>query len=97
MIRITQLKLPVSHTGEDLKRKAAKLLRVAPGDIRSLRIVKQSVDARKKAEILYSYTVDVEVQKESQIIKRARSSQAAIVRRERYRFPLPGRERLVHR
>ncbi len=96
MIRITQLKLPVSHTGEDLKRKAAKLLRVAPGDIRSLRIVKQSVDARKKAEILYSYTVDVEVQKESQIIKRARSSQAAIVRRERYRFPLPGRERLLH-
>ena len=39
MIRITQLKLPITHTREDLEKKAAKLLRVGPGEVKSLRIV----------------------------------------------------------
>lgn len=96
MIRITQLKLPITHTREDLEKKAAKLLRVGPGEVKSLRIVKQSVDARKKSEILYSYTVDVEVLKESRIVKRVNSSQIGIVRQDKYRFPVPGGEPLLH-
>ena len=96
MIRITQLKLPITHTREDLEKKAAKLLRVGPGEVKSLRIVKQSVDARKKSGILYSYTVDVEVLKESRIVKRANSSQIGIVRQDKYRFPVPGGEPLLH-
>ena len=34
MIRITQLKLPVSHRGEDLEKKAAKILRVGTDAIK---------------------------------------------------------------
>lgn len=60
MIRITQLKLPVDHGPEDLRKKAARLLRIRPEEIRKLNIVRQSVDARRKEEILLIYTVDVE-------------------------------------
>ena len=48
MIRITQLKLQVGHSREDLLEKAARTLRVSPNDIASLDIWLQSLDARKK-------------------------------------------------
>ena len=58
MIRINQLKLSLKHTPEDLRRKAAKLLHIAPEEILSLDIVRRSLDARKKDNILFSYTVE---------------------------------------
>ncbi len=96
MIRITQMKLPISHSREDLEKKAAKVLRARPEDIKSIKIAKQSIDARKKDEILYSYTLDVEILRESQIIKRAKSSQISAVRQLKYQFPPPGKETLTH-
>jgi uncharacterized FAD-dependent dehydrogenase len=52
MIRITQLKLPVKHTEDDIKNAAAGALRLPPSKIRDLSIVKKSLDARKN-EIKY--------------------------------------------
>ena len=51
MIRISQVKLPVGHGPEELKKKAARILKTAPEKLRSLEIWKQSVDARKKPEL----------------------------------------------
>lgn len=96
MIRITQLKLPVSHRGEDLEKKAAKILRVGTDAIKSLKIVKQSIDARNKEEIWYIYTVDVEVLGETQAVKKAKSSQVAIAHEKKYRFPPAGSGSLSH-
>ena len=48
MIRITQLKLPVTHKEEDLVLKAAKILRISPDSIRSWRIVKKVCGRQKK-------------------------------------------------
>jgi len=94
VIRITQLKLPISHTKEDLKKKAARLLRVPPAGLKSVKIVKQSLDARKKGELLYSYTVDVEMEKEAQAVKRAQNSQICLVREQTYEFPPCGLQTL---
>ena len=94
MIRITQLKLPVDHGPEDLRKKAARLLRIRPEEIRKLNIVRQSVDARRKEEILLIYTVDVETAGEEQIVKRGKNSQICIVKEEEYHFPAPGGRRL---
>lgn len=63
MIRITQLTLPVEQKPEALKKKAARLLKVRPEEIGELRICRRSLDARKKPELYYSYTVDVTVKK----------------------------------
>ena len=59
MIRISQLKLPVSHSREDLEMKIEKTLGVSLARTESWRIVRRSVDARKKDQLLYIYSIDV--------------------------------------
>ena len=57
MIRINQLKLPVGHTEAEFRKKAAKMMRVPLSGIVSLTPVRQSLDARKKPDLYYIYTV----------------------------------------
>jgi len=95
MIRINQLKLSIHHKPEDLTRKAAKLLRIRPEDIRSLHIVKQSVDARKKEELLFIYTVDVETGQEENLVRKAKNVNIALVKERPYQFPSGGEKRLA--
>lgn len=97
MIQISQLKLPVDHTPEDLKRKAARALRIRPEEIKALTIRRQSLDARKKPELFYSYTVVVETERENQVLHKSKNSQAVLCRQEKYVFPEPGMETLAHR
>jgi len=59
MIRINQLKLPVEHTSTELREKAAKLLKIPPEGIGEILVRRQSLDARKKPELFYSYTLDI--------------------------------------
>lgn len=96
MIRISQLKLPVDHREEDIRNKAAKLLRIEPAAIKSLKLVRQSIDARKKDDIFYIYTVDVETDREAQVIKRGRNSQVSLAEEPKYRFPDSGGKKPAH-
>ena len=61
MIRITQLKLPADHKADALRDKAARTLGLNPWKTKAVHIRRQSLDARKKPELFYSYTVDVEL------------------------------------
>lgn len=70
MIRISQIKMPVSHREEALPEKAAELLHIGKSAILSWRIVKKSVDARKKPDIYFIYTLDAEVQEEEKLLRR---------------------------
>lgn len=94
MIRMNQLKLPVEHKPEDLKKKAAKALRISPEQVEKLEIRRRSLDGRKKPELFYSYTVDIKTAREEQVLHRAKNSQAAICREKPYVFPKPGEEML---
>lgn len=94
MIRINQLKLPVEHKPEELKKKAAKALRISPEQVEKLEIRRRSLDGRKKPELFYSYTVDIKTAREEQVLHRAKNSQAAICREKPYVFPKPGEEML---
>ena len=94
MIRVNQLKLPVEHKQEDLKKKAARALRITPEQIERLEIRRRSLDGRKKPELFYSSTVDIKTAREEQVLHRAKNSQAAICREKPYTFPKPGEEKL---
>lgn len=61
MIRIRDISLPPCHTEHQLQFEAAKILRLSPSRICQVRIVRRSVDARKKADIRIVYTVDVAI------------------------------------
>ena len=71
MLRINELKLPLDYTEGDLREKAARFLKVRPEDITELHIFRRSVDSRKKADVHFVFTVDVEVAADEQrILKR---------------------------
>lgn len=97
MIRLTQIKLPADHTPEALKKKIAKLLRIEPEEILKLHIRKRSLDARKKPELFYSYTVDVSVRREKELLHKGKNPQISLCKEEHYHFPEAGEERLRER
>lgn len=96
MIRIQQLKLSITHTEEQLKKKMAKMLRISPEDILRYQIRKQSVDARRKQEVSFVYTVDVAVEKEEAVLRRVKSSQVSLAKEVPYQFPEEGEKELRH-
>ena len=90
MIRLRDISLPPEHSPSQLQFEAAKLLRLSPSKIRSIQIVRRSVDARKKPEVRIIYTVDVTVEgSESKILKHAACKRASMPPREFYKPPQP--------
>ncbi len=101
MLRVNQVKLRTGHSAAELKRQTASILRVPEQSITELKIIRQSIDARKKPVIFYSYSVDVAVKDEDRILHRFRGKENLVCRsegpeggRSAYRFPTLGnRER----
>lgn len=96
MIRIGQLKLNPDHSKKDLIQKIAKTLRISETEIIDFQIKKQSLDARKKPELKYVYTVDVKVRNEGQVLKKQKNNQITIVNESKYVFPTTGTEVFKH-
>ena len=61
MIRIRDILLPAEHNEHQLVYEAARLLKISNSKIKSLRLVRRSIDARKKPDVKLVYTVDVSV------------------------------------
>lgn len=87
MIRISQIKVPLEHTQQDIVHKAASMLRITPDRILSWQIRKKSVDARKKPEIFIIYTLDVTVASQEKVLARCRNQQVQAVKEKPYSFP----------
>ena len=62
MIRLKDIALPPEHSAHQLQFEAARMLRISNSKIRSVKIVRRSIDARKKPEVKIIYTVDVQVE-----------------------------------
>ena len=94
MIKINQIKLPVTHSDEALKKKIIKILKLNAKTGFTYRILKKSLDARKKPELFYTYSVAVELEdaknSEAAIVKRAASSSVLIYKEKEYRIPACG-------
>ena len=88
MIRIREIALPPEHNPAQLNFEAAKLLRVANSKVRRLRIVRRSVDARKKPDVKIVYTIDVTVDgNENKILKQSGCKRASIAPISYYKPP----------
>ena len=68
MIRISNINYPLTLDEANLPEFVAKKYKLS--DIRDFKIVKQSIDARKKNDIHYVYTVDVSVDNEDRFIRK---------------------------
>ena len=88
MIRIRDIALPPEHNAHQLQFEAAQLLRVSNSKIRQLRIVRRSVDARKKPDVKIMYTIDVAVDgNENKILRASGCKRATIAKVNYYRPP----------
>lgn len=101
MIKITQLKLPLRHTQEDIKKAAAKTLKIKPDRIKEIKIIKKSLDARKD-EIKYIYNVELSLhsdknESEKALVDKFRSQQISISEKKQYSFVPSGTKRLKNR
>lgn len=58
-ITVTGLKLPLTAEESSLLQRAARALRIREADIQGLRLVRTSLDARKKSDIFFSCTAEL--------------------------------------
>ena len=61
MLRLNEIKLSLDHGADDLTAAIAERLGISEKDVRSFSVFKRSYDARKKANILLIYQLDVEL------------------------------------
>ena len=87
MLRLSELRLELDHTEDDLEQAVLRCLRVPRDQLISHQLVKQSIDARRRDRIRIIYSVDVQVRGEKALLRRC-SADRRIRRRpdESYRF-----------
>jgi uncharacterized FAD-dependent dehydrogenase len=89
MLRLTELKLPLDHSAEDLETAICARLGIAREDLLRYTVAKRGNDARRKAAIVLVYAVDVALRDEAAVL--ARHGQAKDLRvtpDTTYRFPV---------
>lgn len=96
MIRISQLKLPITHTESELKKKIAKTLRCGEKSF-SYEIIRQSLDARHKEDKKFVYTIEVSIENEKKILQKVHNNNIMLTIKKEYVFPKAGNRELSHR
>ena len=70
MLRLTEIKLPLDHTPEDLPAAILAKLGIPASDLVQFTIYRRGFDARKRSDILLVYSLDVEVRDEERLLKK---------------------------
>ncbi|NUU97662.1 NAD(P)/FAD-dependent oxidoreductase [Marinitoga sp. 1138] len=95
MLRINNIKLSIDHQDEDIKKEIAKKLNISSKEIQEVRIIKRSIDARKKNDMIYFvYNVDFKVEDEDKL---KNNSLVMISPEKEYILPAQGEELLTTR
>ena len=88
MIRLRDISLPPEHNAHQLQFEAAQMLRVSNSKVKQLRLVRRSVDARKKPDVRIIYTIDVAVDgNEKKILKNSGCKRASVAPVSFYKPP----------
>ena len=90
MIRLRDISFPPEHTVAQIPYEAARMLRISNSKVKKFKIVRRSIDARKKPDVRIIYTVDVSVDgNENKILKQSGCKRASIAPISFYRVPKP--------
>lgn len=88
MIRINEISLSLDEEESLLADKAAKILKINKKYIKSYTIYKKSVDARKKDNVHFTYSLDVNITlDEEQIAGKCKSNKVQTVKPYQYELP----------
>ena len=93
MIRINEIRLSLDEEESLLTDKAAKILKINKKYIDSYTIYKKSIDARKKDDVHFTYSVDVIITlDEEQIVSKCKSNKVQLVKPYKYEMPANNRK-----
>jgi len=89
VLRLTEVRLRLDHPEVELKKAILHVLNVTAAELIDFRIRRRGYDARKPREVVFVYTVDVEVKDEAAVLQRLRHNRhIAKAPDENYRYPL---------
>lgn len=77
-IRVNNVTLTIDDDKSLLKHKVAKKLKIRENEIKDLKIIKESLDARKKDAIKFNYCVDIKCNNERQIVSKIKDNSAKL-------------------
>ncbi|MDD6796094.1 MAG: FAD-dependent oxidoreductase [Clostridiaceae bacterium] len=86
-IRINNINLTIDEDTSVIKHKVAKHLRIHENDIKEMKIIKESIDARKKDHIKFNYCVDIKCDNEKKVLAKAKCKDAKL-EDDNFREPL---------
>lgn len=95
MLKLTGVPVKLGFTQADLRKAAAKRLRVPERALHEVRLAKKSVDARKKEDVRFVCTLEAEVDGEDKLLARLRDNR--VQKGAAYHYELPRGERLPQR
>ena len=96
MIRVRQISVPI-NSNINLKEEVCKVLKININDIKSIRINKESIDARKKPNLFYIYEVDCDIVNEDKILKNNKNINVLKTPNESYTIDVTGTLSLEYR
>ena len=98
MIRVRQINVNIlEDTKEKLIELCAKKLKIKTSDIYDIKINKQSLDARKKPNLFFSYEIDISVKDEAKILAKNNLKDIFQTPNEEYKFNITGKDSLKNR
>ena len=75
MLRLTEIKLPLTkYTDDDLRSAIVHRLAIAPADLLGFTVFRRGYDARKRSNILFVFTIDVELKDEAAVVNRLKAA-----------------------
>ena len=92
ILRISELKMRPDHTRKEFERELRKILQKKDGPL-EYEIMRRSIDARKKPDLFYVYTVDVKVEENAGLLKKIKTKKVAVVNPLEYQFPYNSQRR----
>lgn len=87
MIKLQNISLPLDYGQEELYKKAARALRVSSAALREVKLLRLSVDARKKGDIHYTCTLGADMEGEAALLSRRHDPNISLWEPPSYVFP----------
>jgi uncharacterized protein len=95
-IRINNIVMNIEEDIDTLKDKTAKRLEISINDIKGFKILKESIDARRRDNIKFNYAVEVICDKEANVVKKSNDKDIKLEEAYTEEFKL-GNKKMNHR
>ena len=96
MIKINNIELYLEEDKDDIVKKTANILRISEEEILEVRIVKESVDARKEP-LKFVYGILVRIKHEKEVMEKVRNKDISYYEEKEPEKVIPGSEKLSSR